>query len=66
MVAAMSAKDVNCSNFDMDDCGSRTKQLEQLLSEYQDRLQLDEDSDFAEGISPSANIKVWYSHLLIL
>ncbi len=34
----------------MDDCGSRIKQLEQLLSEYQDRLQLDKDSDFAEGI----------------
>ena len=34
----------------MDDCGSRIKQLEQLLSEYQERLQLDQDSDFAEGI----------------
>ena len=49
----MSVKYVNCSNFDMDDCGSRIKQLEQLLSEYQDRLELDEDSDFAEGILPS-------------
>ena len=33
----------------MDDCGSRIKQLEQFLSEYQDRLQLNQDGDFAEG-----------------
>lgn len=34
----------------MDDCGSRIKQLELLFTEYQNCLQLDKDSDFAEGI----------------
>ena len=34
----------------MDDCGSRSKQLEQMLNEYQAHLKLDDpNSEFTEG-----------------
>ena len=41
----------------MDNCGSRSKQLEELLSEYKEHLQLDSpDSELIEGKTTIYNL----------